>query len=64
MIIKDLEMKIISTDRVVESIKGRIKALEYQVEDIDITVKMLMKQLHVLSEKLQETYNKLYEYIG
>ena len=45
-------------------LEARIVSLEYQIEEINVTIKMSLKKTQALSEKLQETYNKLYDYIG
>lgn len=52
------------TERMLIELEDRIFALEHQMQEINVTIKMQLKKMHALSEKLQETYNKLYEYIG
>jgi len=63
-VLREFEERANSTERTLTDLQDKITNLEYYNKETGVTLKMLIKKLHIVSEKLQDTYNTLYEHIG
>jgi len=62
--LRELENRAADVEDKVIKLENEIIELKYYTRDTDMTIKTLIKKLHIVSEKLEETYNKLDDYIG
>ncbi len=62
--LRELEERASTAERRLTELEDRIIDMDHYNKDTDVTINLLIKKTHVLSEKLEEKYNTLYENIG
>ena len=62
--LRELEERVNTAERRLTDLEDKIIGMDYYTKDTEVTIKMLIKKLHIVSEKSEETYNRLYDHIS
>ncbi len=59
--LRELEERASTAERRLTDLEDRIIDMDHYNKDTDVTINLLIKKLHIVSEKLEEVDNKLYD---